>query len=115
MDPREPVRQDRPGPWPSETGARPARLSRTGAVFALTGGAALALPFAQFKPNRIVAGDAIGWAGALVQPVGSALAAALALLLAAGLGRGWATACGWRLPPPGSSPWCWRLAPRRTT
>ncbi|WP_312026445.1 ABC transporter permease [Paracoccus yeei] len=85
VDPREPVRQDRPGPWPSETGARPARLSRTGAVFALTGGAALALPFAQFKPNRIVAGDAIGWAGALVQPVGSALAAALALLLAAGL------------------------------
>ncbi|WP_156114348.1 hypothetical protein [Paracoccus sanguinis] len=48
-------------------GARgPARaLSLPGTVAAVIGLVGLALPFAQFRPNRIAAGEALGLAGAL--------------------------------------------------
>ena len=71
-------------------GARaPARgLSLPGTVAAVIGLVGLALPFAQFRPNRIAAGEAVGLADALGPAGGIALAGfAVALLGMAGVAR----------------------------
>ncbi|MBU2956219.1 ABC transporter permease [Paracoccus sp. 1_MG-2023] len=60
-------------------------VDRPGILFALVGGAGLALPLVQFKANRIVAGEGLGMPAAL--PWGWFAVAAIAALLLAGLFR----------------------------
>ncbi|VDC26706.1 ABC transporter permease [Pseudogemmobacter humi] len=69
----------------SATGGTAGRfaLSRTGLLFAALGAAGLALPLVQFKPNRIVLGDALWLPGAL--PFGWLAAALIACALFAAL------------------------------
>lgn len=61
------------------------RLDRPGLLFALIGLAGLILPFASFKPNRILAGEGVTLAAAL--PLGPVLLAALAALFVMGVFR----------------------------
>ncbi|SCY30658.1 ABC transporter permease [Paracoccus tibetensis] len=61
------------------------RLDRPGLLFALIGLAGLILPFAEFKPNRILAGEGATLAAAL--PLGVALLFALAAMFAMGVFR----------------------------
>lgn len=61
------------------------RLDRPGLLFALIGLAGLILPFAEFKPNRILAGEGVTLAAAL--PLGVALLVALAAMFAMGVFR----------------------------
>ncbi len=65
-----------------ETGAT--RLSRPGVLFALIGAAGLALPFVQFKPNRIVLGEPVWLSTGLGLP-GWLLIAVLAAVLGVGV------------------------------
>ena len=80
-------------------GARgPARaLSLPGSVAAVIGLVGLALPFAQFRPNRIAAGEAVGLAGAL-GPAGALALAGFAIVLLAAASRrlpgGWRAGLG---------------------
>lgn len=57
------------------------RISRTGLLFALVGLTGLAMPFVQFKPNRIVLGEGLRLAEALDGATGWALTVCVALLL----------------------------------
>ena len=62
-----------------------ARLSRTGLLFAVLGGAGLMLPLVQFKANRIVLGEALTLPAALPGALGWGVAGLLALVLLVGL------------------------------
>lgn len=64
-----------------------ARLTRTGVLFAAIGFGGLAVPFVQFKPNRIVPGTGLHLPEALPPLVGLSLTAMLAFLLVGGLLR----------------------------
>ncbi|MBB1492184.1 MULTISPECIES: ABC transporter permease [unclassified Paracoccus (in: a-proteobacteria)] len=66
--------------------APPLALSRPGLLFAGLGLAGLALPFVQFRANRIVAGEGLGLPGAL-GPQGWIVAALLAAVLAGTIAR----------------------------
>lgn len=61
-----------------------ARLTRTGVLFAAIGFGGLAVPFVQFKPNRIVPGTGLHLPEALPPLVGLSLTAMLAFLLVGG-------------------------------
>ncbi|RMC33280.1 ABC transporter permease [Paracoccus alkanivorans] len=65
------------------------RISRTGLLFALIGLAGLALPFVQFKPNRIVPGEGLRLFDALSLPLGWMIGLVLGAVLIAGCLERW--------------------------
>lgn len=69
----------------SSTAAVGDRISRTGLLFAVLGGLGLILPLVQFKPNRIVLGEALRLPEAFPGGLGWAIALGLVLILLIGL------------------------------